>query len=86
MTKGTNEDQRFEHDCPNCVFLGQYGKADLWVHPTEFQTVIARFSSEDSDYTSGLVFVPVDDDLKEAHRRAVERGLLTGQEYKRLIV
>lgn len=48
----------YEHDCENCVFLGQTiggGRiSDLYFCPTEpFEgSVIARFSSEGSDYES----------------------------------
>lgn len=52
---------RFAHDCESCVFLGGCvagGRlADLYVHPGGVMpTVIARYSSEGSDYASGLTF------------------------------
>jgi hypothetical protein len=44
------------HDCEACLFLGQYGEADLYLCPKEAggPTVIARFSGEPSDYASGM--------------------------------
>lgn len=70
----------FTHDCERCTFLGRHlGEqvADLYVHTDgPMPTVIARYSDEGSDYNSGLAFVGKIDDLTEAHRRAVERGLL----------
>lgn len=46
---------RYDHDCTACHFLGQYKKYDLYFCPKE-PTVVARFSSTDQDYNSGLVF------------------------------
>jgi hypothetical protein len=70
----------YDHDCTTCVFLGHYGAADLYVHPSGHKTVIARYSSKGSDYASGL-FATGLLDLNEAKRRAVERGILSIQEY-----
>lgn len=72
----TTEPPRFTHDCTRCVFLGQHGPDDLYFHPDERQTVIARWGSIPQDYSSGLAgadFLPA---LGEAKRRAVEMGLL----------
>ncbi len=46
---------RFEHDCSTCVFLGRHRRADLYVCPYPehmAESVIARYSSEGSDYAS----------------------------------
>jgi hypothetical protein len=74
----------YVHDCTDCTYLGRYLSfdpgstkiADLYVHTHGESTVIARFSDEGSDYTSGLCFVGRVKALTEAHRRAVAKGLL----------
>ncbi len=48
----------YEHDCTSCIFLGTILNdkdlpVDLYFCPKE-PTILARFSSEGSDYTSGL--------------------------------
>ena len=47
---------RYVHNCKNCKFLGQYKEFDLYVcvKGTKINTVVARYSSVDSDYVSGL--------------------------------
>lgn len=72
---------RYVHDCYTCVFLGQHGDADLYVHPRGHITVIARYSNDGSDYASGLSASGIPD-LTEARRRAVERGVLVLDAYK----
>lgn len=68
-----------EHDCTRCTFLGHKNGMDLYhcvqggVH--QMPTVIARRSSEGSDYKSGLPFADTDPELAEAKRRAVAKGL-----------
>jgi hypothetical protein len=48
---------RFEHDCDDCLYLGQSGDHDLYVCPVcdtkHIGTIIARRSDRNSDYTSG---------------------------------
>lgn len=72
----------FQHDCGHCHYLGTYrdeaGRmSDLWVHLTgALPTVIARYSSEGPDYTSGMSFsYGLNAALTEARRRAEQRGL-----------
>lgn len=70
----------FLHDCDNCVYLGHWHEepvtddsriADLyWCAQSGFPTVIARFSDEGSDYTSGMVAAPHIPALAEAKRLA----------------
>lgn len=71
---------RFKHDCPHCVALGKTAKADLYfcsLGGNRFPpTVIARYSDEDSDYASGLIFADAHSDLAEAKERAQAAGLL----------
>jgi GNAT superfamily N-acetyltransferase len=46
---------RYTHDCTSCVFLGRHRRADLYVCPRPehmSESVIARYSSEGSDYNS----------------------------------
>ncbi len=65
---------RFCHDCDwnSCIFLGQYGKYDLYVCPNGGlagrETFIGRYG-EDGDYQSGAPFVGKIDSITEAHRR-----------------
>ena len=49
---------RYVHDCKNCKFLGQYKEFDLYVCGVDkkINTVVARYSSVDSDYVNGLTF------------------------------
>ncbi len=73
---------RYEHDCTACVFLGQYNEYDLYFCPHE-PTLIARRSSEDGDYRSGIVFALCNEPpypLCEALRRA-----LRNPEHEKLI-
>jgi hypothetical protein len=47
---------RYEHDCVDCSYVGQYGRLDLYVHDDEHQqTVIARRGSEGGDYGSWAI-------------------------------
>ncbi len=72
---------QFEDDSPCCTFLGRTvsdGEPyDLYVCVGS-NTVIARWASEPSAYTSGLVFVSDVPHLGEAYNRAIDRGLLQG--------
>jgi hypothetical protein len=72
-------EKRFKHDCEDCVFLGQHNEFDLYFCPSPslHSTVIARYSSEGSDYHSGVEFaysgkIP---QLIEALNRSVDRKL-----------
>jgi hypothetical protein len=70
---------RYEHDCDECVYLGHDGRADLYFCPQPLfsqPTIIARHSSEPSDYLSGLAFRK-HRPLATAYRRAVAAGLIT---------
>jgi len=76
------ESPQFKHDCSSCVFLGRHqdGKTsvDLYYHPSEtLPSVIARFSSEGPDYTSGMEGSYGSNPLlTTARHRAEQRGLL----------
>lgn len=45
----------YKHDCKSCIFIGGGGKYDIYICPDT--TVLARRSSAESDYHSGLEFV-----------------------------
>jgi hypothetical protein len=67
----------YEHDCDECLFLGHYGGADLYYcSQSGSPTVLARFSSDPPNYTSGLAFAQTNVYLCEAKRRASRKGLL----------
>lgn len=70
---------RYVHDCKQCTFLGRYlgpDNVDLYhcMQDKSQPTVIARHSSEPSDYESGLSCY-WHFSLREAKRRAQKRGL-----------
>lgn len=69
---------RYQHDCDNCKPLGEHGDADLYFcdQGGAGMTVIARYSSDGADYTSGLCAAPFVPDLGEAKKRAIASGLL----------
>jgi len=68
---------RYEHDCANCIPLGEFEEYDLYfcdqggVAPT----VIARYGPY-GDYHSGLYFGTTLPFIREAIRRAQDKGLL----------
>lgn len=65
--------------CDNCVFLGRDSsdRFDLYFCPQNGRpTLMARASSQDSDYVAGICFRKSYPELQEAYERAVERGLL----------
>jgi len=74
---------KYVHDCDRCTFLGRATcpttgeEADLYYcpNPTFEATVIARWSSEGSEYSSGLCFGRPGTILGIAKERAAERGL-----------
>lgn len=78
------------HDCDCCHFLGRYrtenGEADLYAHPGKLMpTVIARFSSDGPDYSSGLCFAyGSSPNLSEARRRAELLGVMDYDVYQAL--
>lgn len=77
---------QYTHDCVQCVFLGTLAKNpeydleeqyDLYYcpcsdDPTEASTVIARWSSDGPDYTSGNCFSWRKDSLLEVARHRAE--------------
>ena len=71
--------KKFEHDCPNCHFLGNYKEHNLYFcKGNEFtvDTVIARFGDDGTEYISGLSFADDNDLLSEAKKRAINLNLL----------
>jgi len=70
---------RYTHDCDACKPLGEFGNADLYFcAQLGIPTVIARFSSDGPDYTSGMEFAKSRNDLAEAKKRAIAAGHLQG--------
>ena len=76
---------QFTHDCEQCTYLGRHvddkgNEADLYIHLTQRdveQTVIARYSSEGREYSSGAPFsFGSNPALTEARLRAQARGLV----------
>lgn len=75
-TIATDSTPMFIHDCGACKFLGttDLGErpADLYFHSAPGTTVIARYSSEEDDYVSGLALVPYIKPLAVAAQRALQ--------------
>ena len=86
----------FEHDCDNCKFLGSLkninGECDLYCHPPNKdgynESLIIRYSSEPSNYASGIIFAYIADMKKEydshyyiAMKKAIELGFIKQKEY-----
>lgn len=71
---------RYKHDCEMCKPLGEFGKWDLYFcnqgGSIAMPTVVARSSSNYPDNKSGLQFADLDTELKEAKKRAIEKGYL----------
>lgn len=79
---------QYEHDCTSCTFLGSHRDHDLYACESgcpgyAWPTVIARHSSEISDYMSGLTIAEdiekrgyTDHPMVVALHRARERKLV----------
>lgn len=78
---------RYRHDCENdCLYLGPYGEYDLYVHQDSgnyAETVIARKSSEPSDYVSGILAAKRYPELHEALKRSAYAGIPPRPAHKR---
>lgn len=69
----------FQHDCEDCIYLGPadtHHVNDLYVHPGEGETVIARYG-KDGDYVSGLALADRVPELALAVVRANKLNLLS---------
>ena len=75
----------YRHDCSACVFLGTYQTpglptrlVDLYWCPNEGRhgTPVSRRSSDGPEYISGAIHADVFEELAEAMRRAILRGLV----------
>jgi hypothetical protein len=82
---------KYEHHCDTCVYLGTYDNkeegviTDLYYHNhNRGATVIERYSSEASDYLSGLYSICACEGLREAYNRSVEMGLVSEEIKKRV--
>lgn len=68
---------KYENDF---IFLGRFGKHDLWYGPDACgPTIVARWSPNGPDYSSGMCFGYIEDrpdhPLVEARKRAEALGL-----------
>ena len=46
---------RYQHDCDNCRYLGEYNEYDLYYCPQGgYPTVLARYGNQGEEYTSGF--------------------------------
>jgi hypothetical protein len=80
------EYKRYTHDCTRCIFLGQFKDADLYYcdqlstsrsgRLTKDPTIVARYSNEPSDYSSGIPRLISYPELAEGYNRAVARKLI----------
>lgn len=84
----------FQHDCPNCQFLGHYQKRDLYFckyngggndPKVDHPTVLSRFGNEGYQYSSGLLFKYREGHLLEAIHRSIKRELMTQEFYDKAI-
>lgn len=78
---------RYRHDCEDdCLYLGPYGEYDLYVHQDSgnyAETVIARKSSEPSDYVSGIQVAKHYSELRAALQRSIDAGIPPRPAHKR---
>ncbi len=74
------ETPKYTHDCENCKFLGTHKDHDLYFCEDEkdgfFDTVIARYGNEGSEYKSGMIFAKEGHILFETKKRVLEMGLV----------
>ena len=73
-----------KHDCPKCTHLGSSDTVDYYHckqdHRKFSGTLIARYSSEPSDYSSGMGFYNFIYDINVAGNLALDQGLTTLEE------
>ena len=76
---------KYQHDCVDCIFLGNYNEYDLYYCNKSNLTVIARFGDDSPDYLSGMIFAitglyknppECEDPLTEALKRALRNNLV----------
>ena len=70
---------RYQHDCEKCKPLGEFGDADLYYCDAQAfggATVIARYSDDGADYSSGMELAKFNPDLMEAKKRAIKLGYI----------
>lgn len=86
------EPRLFEHDCEECLWLGTYRGNDLYYHPGDNQTVIARFGDDGPDYHSGLEIakavqaaLDLDEDLYEPPEGSLHALAVAAMRSKHLI-
>lgn len=73
----TDSTPKYIHDCHSCVYLGESDGADLYycAQRQGFPTVVARYSSDGSDYISGAALANMGfQPLATAKEIALARG------------
>ena len=72
---------KFDHDCDNCQYVGNFKEYDLYFCNTT-PTVIARYGNEGSEYASGMVFATPEgiESLYQAKLKSIELGLYKEEE------
>lgn len=69
---------KFKHDCDRCNFLGRHEETDSDLYYCrqyhKVPTLVARYSDDPVDYSSGLSFVATMPEIAEANRLAVAAG------------
>lgn len=72
---------RYEHDCNNCVPLGQHKECDLYFckQGGSADTIVARFGSEGPDYMSGMIPKGLSEPLDKGRKLAESKGLIDGE-------
>lgn len=58
--------KRFTHDCDDCVFMGQFGEVDAYVHPPDPEhkgsgTIILRDGHEGHEYAATPLRIVLDE-------------------------
>ena len=67
---------RYEHDCSNCTYLGQYEEYDLYYcEQMGWPTVICRYGSDGPEYNSGMEIMHGFPALAVAAYRAIHLDL-----------
>lgn len=71
----TNSGKKYMHDCDDCIFLGHEKDHDLYYH-ADPQSLIARASSYEPDYISGMALIGRVPAITAAYDIAIKQGLL----------
>ena len=54
-------EKRYEHDCEECIYVGQYREYDLYVHPVNDEysrgSFVARYGKESEYLSCSLIWL-----------------------------